>query len=1164
MRIAAAPAPAPRDASARAQRQAASPATSAWVAASAGTGKTKVLVDRVLNLLLAGARPQRLLCLTFTKAAAQEMSLRLTDILRTWTTAPPGELDTALAALAEAPPADVTRRRARRLFADVLDTPGGLRIDTIHAFCQSMLRRFPLEAGVPPNFQVLDERSAAELRQDCRDAVLDRARREPAGALAEALAVVTARITEQGLGEILAELMRERGRLRRLIGDKGRTESGVRRAMARLCARLEVRPGETEDEVLRLASADTAFDGDGLRRAARALLAGSATDKTRGETLAAWLADPAGRVARFAAYRSVYFTQAGKPLSRLITKDALAGAPGVDAILAREGERLEKVIARCNAAATAANTAALLRLGAALEEQYERAKDDRAMLDYDDLILRARDLLRRPGVAPWVLYKLDGGIDHILIDEAQDTNPEQWEVIEALTGEFFVGQGRERSDPAAAADRTVFAVGDVKQSIYSFQRADPQAFVDLRERFAGRARAADKHWTNVDLTVSFRSTRAVLDAVDAVFARPAARAGVALDGADIRHTTDRIGQAGLVELWPPVVPSTPVLPQPWAPPVERIEEDSPAARLARLIARTVAGWIERQEILESKGRPIRAEDVMILVRRRNILVDLLVRELKQAGIDVAGVDRMILADQLAIMDLIALGRFLLLPEDDLTLATVLKGPLFGFSEERLFELAWNRQPDTLWTVLRRRAGDNAEFAAAAQELSQLLARVDFVRPHELFAEVLGPRGGRARLVGRLGVEAHDPLDEFLAATLAFERRHPPALETFLHWLEAGREEVKRDLESHARDEVRIMTVHGAKGLQAPIVILPDTFQVPTPGAHGPKLLWTRDTDGAPDLLLWSPHSKRDDRLSRDARQEQAQAQMAEYRRLLYVALTRAEDRLYVCGYQPRNKPPDGCWYNLIKSGLEDIAERFAFQAEGGDPAGPGWRLAGPQERPPGRSQPRAPAPPPAPPRWAGRAPPDEPDPPRPLIPSQADGEEPPALAPFDVAADTRRFRRGRLVHRLLQSLPDLPAAERAAAARRFLARPAHRLTADEQEALAREIMAVLVHPEWAALFGPGSVAEVPVVGRVGARIVSGQIDRLVVGDEAVLILDYKTNRPPPAEPRAVAPVYVRQMAAYRAAIGGLYPGRRLRCALLWTDGPRLMELPDDLLARYAP
>ncbi|MBV8535799.1 MAG: UvrD-helicase domain-containing protein, partial [Alphaproteobacteria bacterium] len=421
--------PAAGEISTRAQRGAAAPGTSAWVGASAGTGKTKVLVDRVLNLLLAGTRPQRLLCLTFTKAAAQEMELRLTRVLADWTTAAPAVLDEALAKLGGAPASDAQRRRARRLFADVLDTPGGLRIDTIHAFCQSMLRRFPLEAGVPPNFQVLDERSAAELMQDCRDAVLDRARRDDGGELAREVAIVTARTSEQGLGELLAELMRERGRLQRLTGG-GKPPAEMRRTIARLHAALELKPGETEGDILQAACADTAFDLAGLRRAAQAMLSGSATDKRNGEKLAAWLGDPKGRVATLGSYLTVWFTKNGEgpARDRIATREALRGAPGIDVVFDREIERLERVRARRNAACTAACTAALMRVATALDAQYREAKADRAVLDYDDLILLARDLLRKRGVAPWVLSKLDGGIDHVLIDEAQDTNPEQWEV----------------------------------------------------------------------------------------------------------------------------------------------------------------------------------------------------------------------------------------------------------------------------------------------------------------------------------------------------------------------------------------------------------------------------------------------------------------------------------------------------------------------------------------------------------------------------------------------------------------------------------------------------------------------------------------------------------------------------------------------------------------
>ena len=1138
--------PAPRDTSARAQRRAASPGTSAWVAASAGTGKTKVLVDRVLNLLVAGAKPQRLLCLTFTKAAAMEMALRLTETLRDWAV-DEAKLEQGLRELfGETGIGDDARKRARHLFADVLDAPGGLRIQTIHAFCQSLLRRFPLEAQLPPNFQLLDDRTAIELRRESLNAVLHDARDAPDGATAAALREITARTGEEGFTEVLTRLIGERSRLQRLFDERARA-----RSIDGLYRRLDLKPGVTEAEILAAACRDESFDLVGLRRCATALLAGSVTDKKSGARLAAFLADQATRAAGFDDYIAIYFTEngAGPRRKTLITKEGLKGAPGADAILAAEAERLAKAIRDRKSARNIAGAAALLRVGVEVEGRYRAAKNRRSVLDYEDLILETRSLLRdKPGVTPWVLFKLDGGIDHILIDEAQDTNPEQWEVIEALAAEFFAGEG------AARTDRTLFAVGDVKQSIYSFQRADPISFIRMRDRFGGKAEKAGHTWNVEDLIVSFRSTAAVLQAVDAIFARAEAAAGVDFEERPIRHEIERIGHGGLVELWPVIAPQEVSEIEPWAPLVERLEEDSPPARLARLIARRIAGWVGK-ETLESRGRPIRASDILILVQRRNVLIDLLVRELKQAGVDVAGVDRMVLADQLAVMDLIALGRFLLLPDDDLTLATVLKGPLYEFSEEQLFELAHHRGARGLWEELRRRAGDDPVFGAAATSLSELLARVDFVRPYDLFADVLGPRGGRRRIVRRLGVEANDPLDQFLAVALSFERSHAPALETFLHWVEIGREEVKRDPEGQARDEVRVMTVHGAKGLQAPIVILPDTIRTPQ---NRIDLLWSDPTGDEPELPLWPGAAAHDDLISAEARQMWLMAHDAEYRRLLYVALTRAQDRLYIAGYRGGRAASDSSWYRLIEDGLKPVAEPFDFVAD--EISGPALRLTTPQ-----RLKVAAPAAPRAAssvalPEWWNTPAPDEPEPPRPLAPSRPDGEDPPVRAPFDSGADdTRRFQRGRLVHRLLETLPDLPIASREAAARKFLSRAAHRLGVEQQEEIAAETLAVLNAPGWADIFGPGSGAEISIVGRAGARLVSGQIDRLLVTDTDVLAIDYKTNRPPPARAAETPAIYLRQMAAYRSLLVALYPGRRVACALLWTDGPRLMPLPESLL-----
>lgn len=1136
------------------QRRAADPEASVWVAASAGTGKTKVLTDRVLTLLLAGTPPHKILCLTFTKAAAAEMANRIQGKLAHWATAKDDGLEIELTRLLGRKPAPQEPVRARRLFARVLDAPGGMHMETIHAFCQSLLRRFPLEAGIAPHFQVMDDRDSAELLDSAKLEVLSAASDGRDGGLSRALALVTGRVHETAFPDLMAELAGERGRLERLMERHG----GVAGAVAAFRARLDLEPGEISSQILARACDEARFDGPGLRSAAAALLGGTKSDQERGAAMAAWLADPQGRVDGSGRWRLVFLTQGGDIRKTLCTKAIREGCPGVADALQAEAERQVFISERLKAAAVAEATEALLVLGGALLASYKRAKALRALMDYDDLILAARDLLARPGVAPWVLFKLDGGIDHVLIDEAQDTNPDQWAVVAALTEEFFAGRG------ARDVVRTIFAVGDAKQSIYSFQRADPREFERMRQSFAHHVPLSGGHWDVVELNLSFRSTSAVLDAVNAVFApgQPG-RDGIAAEGEDIIHLAHRRGFAGRVEVWPPVEPRLADEAQAWKPPVERIRGDSPRTRLARLVARRVKAMIDTER-LESKGRPVRAGDVLVLVRRRGGFVEDLVRELKTCKVDVAGADRMVLADQMAVMDLVALGNFLLLPDDDLTLATVLKGPLIGLTEDQLFTLAYGRGEARLWETLKRRILVDPHFETAYTTLSDLLGQADRLSPHALYARVLGPLGGRRRLLARLGMEAEDPIDEFMALTLAFERAHPQSLQGFLHWLEAGDIEIKRDLEQSGRDAVRIMTVHGSKGLQAPIVILPDTMQVPT---RSPRLLWLGD--GLDELLAWPPRAEDMDELCRAGAETRKLATQREYRRLLYVAMTRAEDRLIVCGWRTQKAPPEGCWHRLVQGALEPLAAEVedAFLAAAGETEHARILLLSCAQTVPvdqGKEGGANGRPPSVLPDWALNEAGAEPSPPRPLAPSRPDGEEPTVRSPLAEADGGLRWQRGKLIHRLLQTVPDLPVADRSTAMMRFLKRPAWGLETKDQLAIANEVSDIIDHPGLAGLFGLGAKAEVPLVGRIGDRVVSGRVDRLVVSETEVLVVDYKTNRRPPVAVDEIPDLYVRQMAAYRLALACIYPRHRIRCLLVWTDGPRLMEIDaarlDDALA----
>ncbi len=1143
----------------RTQRKAADPRASVWVSASAGSGKTKVLTDRVLALLLAGTPPHKILCLTFTKAAAAEMSNRVNERLASWVTMDDvvlrGELTALYPEIVDRPLID----RARRLFAHVLDAPGGLAISTIHGFCQSLLRRFPLEAGVTPHFTVMDEQDARETLASAQEQCIGQAHGGDDADLAEALKLITARVHEVHFADLMNDLASCRTKLARMLDGYGGL-TNVARALRR---KLGLPETATEISLLIDACKDVAFDPTALARACTALDGGSATDRERATALRAWLAQENRRVEGFDAYAGVFLTQKDEPLVRLATKGAVAALPDVLAILEIEARRVQSVRMMCKAARVAANTEALLRLGVRMLEIYSAEKSRRGLLDYDDLIQTARRLVEREGAAAWVLYKLDGGLDHILIDEAQDTNPDQWAIVDALTKEFFAGEGAH--EQVSAQTRTVFAVGDRKQSIYGFQGAAPDEFDRMQEVMSGRAVDANKQWENVTLNVSFRSVAAVLDVVDLVFQQPAARDGVARPEEDVRHIPARTASGGLVELWPPVEPEATDAIAPWKPPVERKRGDSPPARLAALVAKRIQSMVNSGEVLQSQDRPIRAGDIMVLVRRRTGFVEDLVRQLKTLKVPVAGVDRMVLTDQMAVMDLMALGQFLLLPEDDLTLATVLKGPLVDLTEDELFNLAHGRGEKRLWDVLNAHAGSSSRFGTAHRVLADLLAKTDYLTPVELYGYVLVACEGRMKLLSRLGLDAEDPIDEFMTLALSYQDDHAPSLQGFLHWLSAGDAEIKRDLDSGESGAVRVITVHGAKGLQAPIVFLPDTMQAPT---LQERLLWTQDKQ---PLMLWCAAATEIDPVTRATRQALVDAQDREYRRLLYVAMTRARDRLYVCGWQNR-RPRTGAatWYEMVKAGLTASSAQPIV-----DPVLAGSAILGdatvtrltsrqlkpaPEAEKPNTARPAAPGLP----DWTRTDARPEQTPPRPLAPSRAAMQDPPVNSPL--AGDARsRFQRGLIIHRLLQSLPDLPPDRRQIAAEAFAARPSWKLDDMTRAALVRETIAVLEDPDFAPLFAPGaSRAEVPVTGLLGRFALSGQVDRLAVTDDEVWIIDYKTNRPPPRAAVDVDRAYVYQMAAYRRALQAIYPRHTVHCVLLWTDGPFLLELPaqqmDDLLA----
>lgn len=1145
----------------RAQADAADPSRSAYATANAGSGKTKVLIDRVARLLLGrpkvpGAAPNSILCITYTRAAANEMLTRLFRTLGGWAVMNDDPLRKALGEL-EGRALDSydtdELRKARALFARALETPGGLRIETIHAFCARILRRFPLEAGVMPGFAELEEAEAKALWAEAREAAILSA----ANAAPDALSLLAREAMNEGAATALDTLKACSAAVMRFAQAYGSDLDAMEAAL-----RVDLGAPEETAESLIARAMGSDLPLEIIREARRTLLSGSKADVERGGDLTRMI-EAATPEAGWEAYKSVFLTQKGEfRASNPYTKGSLDKFPPLAEYFqikdgdGRETARVRSLIEILQRARAFERTAALLRVGLPALEHYRQAKARRGALDFDDLISRTRELLEAEGMSSWVLYKLDGSLSHVLIDEAQDTSPEQWALVRALTHEFAAGQGRDYAqDP-----RTMFIVGDEKQSIYSFQGAEPKQLLSETQRLqAGGAEVAA-----VEMLMSFRSSPEVLTYVDTVW-NHAPPIGLASDAHPpqtaqiVRHTARRWNEPGLVELWAVEQKELAEDPDAWERPVNIVRATSPKARLASDVARAVKRMVSAGDPVWENGkqRAMRYEDVLILVsKRQGGLFESIISALKGEGVPVAGADRLILTDFIGVQDCLNLMRFAALDLRDLTLAEILRGPFCGLVDDDhyLFPLASGRKKkegETLWS--RVEASTDPDVQAAATFLRGLKERVH-LPPFEFIGQVLDRPGADARtgwekLNSRLGTPARDPVEALLARALSHDTSGPSSLQGFVDAMEAEPVQIKRDLAEAGR-EVRVMTVHGAKGLQAPVVILPDTTS--RPKVNAPAILESANA------AIWSPRKETDAEPSERARAIAEAAAREEHRRLLYVALTRAQDRLIIMGHWQgaAGEDKDGydkdSWYALCEaamSALPQAADDAGVRRFGQLGAGVAARQAAETAQT-------------ALPGWALRPAPPEPMARRLSAPTSLLGPRTRVLAPFDPRR-AARMKRGRTIHALLQYLPELPEAQREAAADTYLAQDSE-VTAAERAEMKSAAFGVLNDPALGELFQPGGRAEAAILGTApdlpGGMVINGRVDRLVVTPDRVLVVDFKTDQPAPDDPADVAETYIAQMAAYWAVLRRAYPGREVVAALCWTDGPRLMQLPQGQLS----
>ncbi|BDW82425.1 double-strand break repair helicase AddA [Erythrobacter sp. Dej080120_24] len=1145
------------------QLAAANPEDNVWLSASAGTGKTQVLSARVLRLLLTpGVDPSQILCLTFTKAGAAEMATRINEVLARWVRLEETALFKDLGNLG-ADQSAATMAHARTLFASVIDCPGGgLRIDTIHAFSQWLLSRFPEEAGLLPGARPMEDRDREMLARDVLAEMLEEAEANGDEAL---LGAVRKYSLEKGPNALLGWLMRCAG-----AADLWEGHDAWQPPMQARVNRLIGIPSDADERwAEELLHPDNFPDGH-LRSMLPLMQEWNAkAGREASDFIARWLvADVSQRAEIVSSIYDSILKKDGEP--RVMAKPTQA-EPRLPDWQQAVAEAMANFEARKRLLALSDFITPALELGRAFFLRWEEAKAREGLLDFDDLIRKAGTVLKNSTAADWIRYKLDRSFDHVLIDEAQDTNSAQWDIVHAVIDDYFSGEGA-RGDKI----RTIFTVGDYKQAIFGFQGTSPDNFERAKQKVHARILAARANaeairsnrrmptWKDLELGLSYRTSPVVLDFVNRVIEMLGFPA-FGLKKAPEPHESSTPELGGLVTLWDPVT-------------VADNEEEDDEGRgpdagensdyqqgeergwlpkhdtvLAEKIAKQVHQWIYGPEpfVLEKgKRRYAQAGDVMVLVRRRAELAREIVAKLYAKGVPVAGVDRLRLGDPLAVKDLMAALRFAAQPLDDLSLANLLSSPLIGWSQDDLLQFIPRKPKSRLWEHLRDHS--DAKVIETVEKLRELLARADFETPQALLAWLLtGPWQGRKRLVERLGREANDPIDELVNTAFAYQSGHIPSLAGFIAWFDAGDGELKRDSDE-ATGQVRVMTVHGSKGLQAPIVILADATGKPGESADLELVDDPSGTLGEEARKVPVPPVSKDARAGRLAEAHEAAlaANLQEHWRLLYVAMTRAEEALFIGGAltakQAKSGVPEDSWYAHLEAAFD--GERIE------DPIWYGRRQigefprSGDIEDKPDRQE-TADLPP-----WLTQPIGPEPRPPRPLAPSSA-GEVQGSDPPLPAEAAALAARRGTLIHRMLERLPEIASSQRMKQATAWLERQAGDLDEAVRAEMLESALAVVEQPEFAEIFSPSALAEVPLAATVGGVVIAGTADRLLITEKEVTVVDFKTTRRPPERIEEIPVSTLRQMSAYAAALAKIYPGRTIRAAILYTHAPSLFEIP---------
>ncbi|ACN95221.1 UvrD-helicase domain-containing protein [Wolbachia pipientis] len=1084
------------------------PNFSVWVNASAGTGKTKILIDRVLRLLLENKR--NILCLTFTNAAANEMENRIHSILSKWAICSDSVLAADLEQLDFFPMSSQcvtlgsqhpylssqcvtlgSRKnkdyltRARRLFSELENL--GLTIQTIHAFCYKLISSFPIEAGIAPNCTLSE---CKELHSIIFNKVLHNE------TVQDDINLIATEIDENKLRDLLYTLC-----IKRSI-----SANDSKYIKDKLSAPDEIHDlqSETIEHVERLA--EILSEGSKRDQSYSAILYSTVipvldTGIQKKRTSVSY-SDDTGikwndtKIENLAKVFLKSESHEKKSISSIATKSILEKFKDAEQIIESVQNVVFTHIRDMNSYQIFKRTSSLLGVFKVYVDLYNSEKSKNALLDYNDIIDLATNLLSDPDHKDWVLFNLDQKIDHILVDEAQDNSISQWKIITNLCDEFFAGNDEKR---------TLFVVGDVKQSIYRFQGANPHLFNYMQQYF--HTKTGGRDWISCQLEKSFRSTPEVLMLVDRIFNN--FRAEISFNDNEIKHVPHRENDQGYIEIWPALPRRKEKEQRALQIPLTCKEGYTIADRLlAQTIANRIHNWLNEGRILVAKDRHIEPRDIMILVRQRNVLVDYIISELKKANVPVVGRDYFRIMDYIAVQDLIALAEFLLLQANDLALANALKSPLFNFTEDDLFNIAYDRKEHSLWERIQ-------DYSVVIySELNYLINLSRTESPLALFTHIL--RTGKKKFAARLGLECFEVLDEFMNLVLQFEN---PSLQAFVQWIKENNPEIKNDMQSE-RNAVRIMTIHKSKGLQAPIVFLVDTNTVPR---NSESIIF----DGT-EAPFWC--GKNNNAYCDQVKREKKLEDYNEYLRLLYVALTRAEDELYILSKEPVQK---GSWYDLItkygepyekkQRGLRPIFKEkvevlcvnanYPYIYKKRDYFDVPVISLPPALAHSSVSSQRVT-----------------------LESSEKEGAE---WIPVSATWMTDGYARGLIIHSILQYMPKIEKERRKNWVRKYLD---NINISEDKDEIYSKILAF--NEKYGYLFDLEGKSEITLSGIIDGEPVLVRLDRLCITQDKAIIIDYKSHRNVSV---SLLNEIKKQMLTYKTLVQEIYPNKQVEFMVIWVE-----------------